>query len=192
MRLPTRNYTRPGFYFITICTKNRIPWFGDIHQQRMRLSDIGNIVERCWCEIPAHFRHMTLDEYVVMPDHIHGILVMGERDMRSDMASVGHGIIPTTLAQTPGHEIVNIPRVGVPHAEPLHESRRHHRTQWKSGCLGAIINQFKSACSRYIHRDYPDFAWQRGYHDRIIRHDNSLDQIRSYIKTNPKRWKLSE
>ncbi len=82
-RLPARDYARPGYYFVTICTKHRIPWFGEIYDGQMRSSDIGKIIAQCWHAIPMHFPHITLDAYVVMPDHVHGILIMGKRNMQS-------------------------------------------------------------------------------------------------------------
>ncbi|HNF28553.1 MAG TPA: hypothetical protein PKV80_29075, partial [Leptospiraceae bacterium] len=73
-RLKAWDYSTPGCYFITICTKNREPYFGKIEDGEMYLSDIGAIAENFWKEIPKHFPNIQLDESVIMPDHIHGIL----------------------------------------------------------------------------------------------------------------------
>ncbi len=79
-RLRGYDYTRAGTYFLTICTFERECVFGDVVDGVMRLSEVGEIVERCWLEIPAHFRHVNLDEFQVMPNHLHGIVhIVGTR-----------------------------------------------------------------------------------------------------------------
>ncbi len=182
-RLPTRDYTRSGYYFVTICTKHRIPWFGEIHDGQMRLSDIGKITAQCWHAIPIHFPYIRLDAYVVMPDHVHGILKMGKR------TPFDCGIISTTCVgacnlHAPTRMADTIPK-GI-NVETLDTIKPIRRPQ--SGSLGSIINQFKRACTYQIKYDgHPDFAWQRGYHDRIIRDNDALEQIRCYIRTNPSR-----
>ena len=75
-RIPDWDYRRDGAYFITICTKNRIHFFGEINQRKMILSEIGKIAEECWLKIEGHFPNVHLRKYVVMPDHIHGIIVI--------------------------------------------------------------------------------------------------------------------
>ena len=76
LRYPGRDYTHPGKYFVTICTANKTEWFGTIINAEMRLSEIGSIAFKLWCEIPQHFPYITLDEYVIMPNHIHGIIII--------------------------------------------------------------------------------------------------------------------
>lgn len=75
-RLQGYNYSQNGWYFVTICTKDRKEWFGKIQSQKMILNKIGNIVKKCFLKIPKHFSDVKLDEYVVMPNHIHGIIVI--------------------------------------------------------------------------------------------------------------------
>jgi REP element-mobilizing transposase RayT len=75
-RLPTYNYGRSGVYFITICVQNKLPAFGSITNGRMTLSAIGEVVAICWTEIPMHYDGVRLDEWVIMPDHVHGILIL--------------------------------------------------------------------------------------------------------------------
>ena len=76
IRLKGWDYGSLGYYFVTICTQNREPLFGDITNGNMALNEIGCIVEKCWQDIPAHFPHVHLDEFIVMPNHFHGIIVM--------------------------------------------------------------------------------------------------------------------
>ena len=78
IRLPGYDYSRAGAYFVTICVQDRACLFGDIADGVMRLNDAGRVVERCWHEIPIHFPHVELDEFVIMPNHVHGIIVIVE------------------------------------------------------------------------------------------------------------------
>lgn len=78
IRLPGYDYSRAGAYFVTICAQDRACLFGDIADGVMRLNDAGRVVERCWHEIPIHFPHVELDEFVIMPNHVHGIIVIVE------------------------------------------------------------------------------------------------------------------
>ena len=79
IRLPEYDYTLPGAYFVTICTYKRAHLFGQVIDGGMQLSRYGQIAHACWEEIPAHFPHVELDAFVVMPNHIHGIIVVGAR-----------------------------------------------------------------------------------------------------------------
>lgn len=74
-RLKKWDYSAPGHYFITICTKDRKCLFGNVTRGKMILSEMGKIAEQYWREIPDHFNHVKLDEFVVMPNHIHGIII---------------------------------------------------------------------------------------------------------------------
>lgn len=76
IRLQGYDYSQPGGYFITICTHNRKCLFGDVVNGEMILNAFGDIVKNCWLEIPEHFPHVGLDEYVIMPDHVHGIIII--------------------------------------------------------------------------------------------------------------------
>ena len=79
IRLPNYDYTSSGYYFVTICTDDRNYYFGSIENGDMQLSDYGKIAQFCWVEIPNHFKHALLDEYIIMPNHIHGILILTDR-----------------------------------------------------------------------------------------------------------------
>jgi hypothetical protein len=83
------DYSQNGFYFVTICTKNREMFFGDIKNEKIKLSDIGLIANKFWLEIPSHFPFVVLDEYAIMPDHIHGII-----KINNNPANVGTGHCP--------------------------------------------------------------------------------------------------
>jgi len=169
IRLAGYDYSWAGAYFVTICAHDRICQFGDIMNGEMRLNDAGRIVERCWREIPAHFPHVELDEFVIMPNHIHGILV-----------------ITNTLG-------TNDNIVGATHASPLQQTNRPCGP--KSRSIAAIVGSFKSAVTKRINemRGAPGEAvWQRNYYEHIIRDDESLNRIREYIMTNTIRWEEDE
>ena len=83
-RLQDYDYSQTGYYLVTICNQDRVNHFGGIEKGQMKLNDIGQIVTDCWRGIPEHFRNTTLDEFVVMPNHIHGIIIIvGNADLRS-------------------------------------------------------------------------------------------------------------
>ena len=149
-----------GWYFVTICTHARICHFGTIHNGFMCLSDIGSIIVDEWIKTPIIRPYVELDKWIVMPNHMHGII------------TIAHRAIPTGMVGTP--------RRGVP---------TNPQSAWKPGCLGSIVCQFKMACTKRIRAaGFHDFAWQPRFHDVIIRNGTSLHHIRRYIMDNPATW----
>ena len=155
-RLPNWDYSNSGYYFITICTKERKHYFGEIVNNKMALSKMGATVHKYWFEIPNHFPFVELNEFMVMPNHIHGIIII-----KNDMSNVE---TPKLGVSTTGKTILK---------------------NWKSGCLGAIINQYKRICTMNIRKKYSYFSWQSRFYDNIIRTEKSLYYIRQYIRENP-------
>lgn len=156
------DYTTPGHYFITICTQDMRPYFGSIQNGEVILNDLGHFAEQCWLKIPEHYPHVELDEFIIMPDHVHGILVLKEifNDASRDTAC---------RVSTNG----------------LKDSLRQFGPQHGKS-LSAIIGSYKSAVTRGLRLKYePHFSWQQNYHDRIIRSDEELQNIRDYIRNNP-------
>ena len=88
MRLPGYDYRQTGAYFVTICTYNRVPLFGEIRGDEMQLNEAGRIVQSVWDKLPEHYPHVELDAWVVMPNHVHGIITL------VDPANVGAGLRP--------------------------------------------------------------------------------------------------
>jgi REP element-mobilizing transposase RayT len=160
IRLMGWDYGSAGLYFVTIGVQGRQSLLGRLGKGAIDLSDAGRIVARCWTELLHHFPQVALDEWVVMPDHFHGIVsIDGVCPHRRGEA----GRAPTT-------------------ADTL--------TTATTPALGDIIGSFKSASTRSIRLklDAPDLrVWQRGYHDRIIRNAEELDRVRKYIMENPHR-----
>ena len=87
-RLKGYNYSKPGNYFITVCSKNREPIFGELKNGRINLSMAGKIVSECWFDLPNHYPNIILDEFIIMPNHIHGIIRIENRLNRK----INHGI----------------------------------------------------------------------------------------------------
>lgn len=172
IRLKEYNYSQPGNYFITVCALTREAVFGVIRDQEMIRNKNGEIVVDCWQEIPSHFPHVETDAFVVMPDHIHGIITI----LDSTEYIVGSR-----------HDVRMTHDVGARHASPLPE--RPNRT--KPGSLGAVIGSFKSAVSKRINQNLGtqgSSIWQRNYYEHIIRNDKDLNRIRLYIHNNPANW----
>jgi len=93
-RLQNYDYSRPGWYFVTICTKNRVEYFGKIQDNEMHFNTCGKIAQKCWFDLPNHYRNIHLDKWVIMPNHMHGIVVID--DFSDDV--VGAGLKPSPTA----------------------------------------------------------------------------------------------
>jgi putative transposase len=129
----------------------------------MELSEIGLLVKKYWCEIPNHFGFVKLDEFVVMPDHIHGIIII---DKPNDGTTT----------------IVEKPKLG---ASTVGDTK--HK-KWKSGTLGVIINQYKRICTLNSRKINRDFCWQSRFYDTVVRDKESFNRIAKYIRDNPVKW----
>ncbi len=173
-RLQNWDYGSNAPYFVTICTKNRVHYFGEIVYTAklavytMQLSEIGTIAQQFWMEIPKHFPFVHLHEFVVMPNHVHGILVFNKPD--------------DTSAPT-----VETPKLGVSTTAPQNRTAGAS-TKWKPGTLGVVINQYKRICTIHARKINANFDWQSRFHDHIIRNDESYQKIKNYIQTNPAKW----
>ncbi len=175
-------YSSRGTYFVTICTQNRVNYLGEIIDNEMKLSEIGEISYRFWFEIPNHFSFVLLDEFVVMPNHIHGIIIINDNVPKSIIETP---IIETPIVETPD---VEMPNLGVSTGE-INKKRTHNASlKWKSGTLGVVINQYKRICTINARKTDPNFAWQPNYHDHIIKTNQAYENIKNYISNNPKNW----
>ncbi len=158
------DYAKNGTYFITICTKNREHFFGECKNDKMKLSTIGAIIQGFWYEIPKHFIFVELGEFVVMPNHIHGILILNKK---TDENST---------------EIM-----------PIEDNKdfvqQRFRNQGKN-TVSSIIGSFKSVCTKHINLLYPDyFGWQELFWDIIVKEEEEFVRISNYILNNPINWK---
>ena len=175
-RLKHWDYAAPGFYFVTICTRGRELFLGNITKSKMMLSPIGGIARQCWDDIPTHFPNCRLDARVIMPNHIHGIIVLVE---------TRHG------ASLPGASPRGAsPRGASPRgASPPGASPPGRFGPLQSGSLPAIINAYKGSVKRRCNQNgFGDFAWQPRFYDHVIRGESELHRIRQYIANNPAKW----
>jgi REP-associated tyrosine transposase len=170
IRLRGYDYSQSGAYFVTICTQDLQCLFGEMVNSKMVLNNAGQMVELIWSELPERFPHVKLDEFVIMPNHFHGIMVFcrGESCIR-----------PKTDEQLKGEYKIRL-----------------YGTL--PGTLGRIMQAFKSITThKYIagvkQKQWPPFPgklWQRNYYERIVRDENELNDIRKYIMDNPRKWDL--
>jgi REP element-mobilizing transposase RayT len=165
MRLQGYDYSRPGYYFITICVQNMEHLFGAVVDGKMILNDFGEVASDYWQQIDIRYPNTIIHEHVIMPNHIHGVI-----------------------------EIVNpAPFLGAIHESPLRKGlnpelyRKHRRKM----LIPKIIGWYKMNTAKQINliRKTPGIKlWQRNYYDHIIRNEESLFHIQEYIKNNPRKW----
>ena len=181
IRLKGYDYSQSGAYFVTICTQNRECLFGDISDGEMRLNYAGQMVRDVWNDLPIKYRGVEIDEFVVMPNHVHGIIVI-----------VGAPLVGAHSSGTVNHDIEN--RAGTRPA-PTGESETGQPRR-VAPTLGDVIGSFKSITT---HQDtdgvrqhnwlaFNSKLWQRNYYEHIIRDEEEIDRIRQYIIDNPGKW----
>lgn len=161
MRLNNYDYRTPGWYFVTICVKNKQCLFGEIRNGIVGLNQIGLKAFKNWQAIPDHFDHVQLDEFIVMPNHLHGLIGIksfpdvNRRDVVTDE----------------------------------NKNQRMSEISPKSGSLGTIIRSYKGSVTSWCNRNRIEyFNWQTNYYDQIVRDKKSFNRIREYIYYNPIRW----
>jgi putative transposase len=164
IRLNGYDYTRPGAYFVTICTQNKECIFGDVVNGEFHLNDYGNIIELEWMKTGNIRKNVNLDVFAIMPNHFHGIIMINDdeisRATNREISGAIHRIAPTSRTLIPNS-------------------------------IGSIIGQFKSITTKNIRKiGFQDFKWQRNYYEHIIRNEDNLDEIREYIANNPLKWEL--
>jgi putative transposase len=210
--LRARDYSSPGNYFVTLCTQDRRLLFGDVVDGVMRLNDAGRAVESFWNEIPRHFPHAELDEFVIMPNHLHGIIRIVEHgwpSMESPVRAIGIPIVPGMwVAGANGSDVgANSWGVGAnndsawrPHAcgnsplqdpHPMTQIRpvTRQRPRGTSRTIGSMVRGVKIFGTRWmLAHGHFGAVWQRNYHDHIIRNERSLERVRVYIRNNPANW----
>jgi len=174
IRLTAYDYARTGAYFVTICARDRECLFGVVEDGEMRLSPLGRIVDATWSALPRHYRHVVPDAFVVMPNHVHGIIVLVD-----DSAGVRAGLsLDRELEiRSTGPSPLAAGSATQPHRHPLPE----------------IVRAFKTFSARQINqlRRTPGTpVWQRNYYEHVIRDERALGLIRRYIRDNPGHWEF--
>ena len=167
------DYGWNGAYFITICTQNREHFFGEINEGKITLSRLGVIADVLWHEIPNHSKYAELGDFVVMPNHIHGILILD----KPDTVETGHALSLPTFQQT-----------SAPISKPSSIGQNRFQNIGKN-TVSSIIGSYKSAVTKHANRLGFENGWQSRFHDHIIRNDAEYQRISDYIIHNPTHWK---
>jgi REP element-mobilizing transposase RayT len=174
-RLQHWDYGWTAACFVTICTKNRVSFFGEVKEGKMQLSHVGIIADICWHEIKQHAENIELDVFVVMPNHVHGILIL-------------NGSLPDVMVETRHALSLPSPSPSQSSAPPEKSiGQKRFQNQGKN-TLSSIIGGYKSAMTKHSHRLGFDFAWQVSFHDHVIQDEQSLFRIQNYILNNPGNW----
>ena len=159
-RLAKWDYGSNAGYFVTICTRDRACTFGEVINGEMRYSRPGEISVMCCEQIPVHFPFVDLDGYVVMPNHVHLLLIFNKTDS---------GIQPLKGTNNPGACQGNL-------FGPQSQN------------LASVVRGFKVGVTKFTQEEHLPFAWQPRYHDHIIRDSKELEVLREYVTHNPARW----
>ncbi len=173
IRLPSYDYSQDGWYFVTICTQNPKYMFGEIVKDQMHLNNAGSMVKTWWQKVTNKFPSAQTDEYVVMPNHFHGIINIV-------------GAAPCGRPNLGGHP------------DPDNTNNKLGQPYKVAPTLGDIVNWFKTmTTNRYIRgvkqNSWPRFSgklWQRNYYEHIIRNEDELNHLHRYIADNPANWQI--
>lgn len=189
-RLQTWNYAHNGLYFVTICTANQACLFGeivetqcfaslaDIPDNPMQLNDLGKIVEEEWLKTPQLRPDMNLElnEYVVMPNHFHAIIYIGENAYNDPYTT------HDDLSSGDAKHCVSTSDI----YDAIFNIKNRFGPQYKN--LASIIRGFKAAVTIYARTNRIPFNWQARFHDHIITSNDEYIRIANYITDNPLKW----
>jgi len=184
IRLTGYDYSQCGYYFITVCTQGRRCLFGEIEKGQMILNDAGKMIGRWWNELKNKYANIEIDEYVIMPNHCHGIINI--------IGTVGTGPVGADLRVCPENDLVEHTKTvkGEHTGSPLQGSPLRRRPIYK------IVQWFKTMTTNEYIRNvkqnhwepFEGKLWQRNYYEQIVRDEISLRRMREYIVNNPYQW----
>lgn len=160
IRLPGYDYAQPGAYFVTLCVQQRACLFGEIADREMVRNEAGDMVESWWNKLPQKFPTCETDAFVIMPNHVHGIIVMNEA-VEADLR-----IGPDRRG---AHSRTALPRI----------------VQWFKTM---ITNAYIRGVNEGEWTPFHGRLWQRSYYEHIVRSDDDLDRVREYTISNPLNW----
>ena len=171
LRLQSYNYTQPGYYHTIIATQLGRPCFGEVVAGEMHLNTLGQIAQDCLLSLPTRFSNMELDHFVVMPNHVHALILLTESLSRPSACT---GQMPTRF-------------------QPYWRTLESEQSPIGAVPLYEMMRTFKALTSYHVRRkgQMPSFAWQSGYYERILaENERFLDNVRQYISNNPLKWEL--
>ena len=173
IRLKNYDYSSNGAYFITICTKDREYFFGEIKNGMIDLSKIGKIAKQFWQEIETIHNFIILDEWIIMPNHLHGIIF------------VQNNVIPLAGRDTPVACLYKNDK------NDKNDNNQRKFGQLQKQSIASVINHYKGITQKWANKNkYSQFSWQKNYYEHIIRNEYELNSIREYIFYNPMNWKI--
>ncbi len=208
-RLPAWNYASDGRYFLTICTQGKKCFFGEVMQGEMQLSPIGEIAQKFWYEIPNQFSNCDIDVFCVMPNHIHGILIINQTQdavvreeivVKEDAIDSINSEEDAVNSQSKEDAVNSHSKEDAVNSQSKEDAMNRVSTRRGGGVTGLfnpmlsknsvskIVRWYKGRCTFEINQIYQDFGWQERFHDEIIRDEFALDRIRQYIINNPINW----
>ena len=172
IRLKGHDYSQTGAYFVTVCSRSRECLFGDVVDGKMILNDAGRMVRDVWEELPKYYPRVDIDAFVIMPNHVHAIIVLTD-----GMVGAGPRARPDPMTLT-GQPQGVAPMLSLP--DVVHRFKSLATARFRHGIL-------KLSCPPFNKR-----LWQRNYYEHIIRNDHDLFNIRQYIDSNPAKWEEDE
>jgi putative transposase len=194
IRMPGYDYGSAGDYFVTICVENRECLFGDIAEGKMVLNDAGRMIQTVWEELPEFYPGVGIDAFQIMPNHVHGIIILVGATPRGCPDPTG----PRGCQNEKG-----------PHARPDQTGQPRDVVGQPQGVaptgdttggmsLPDVVHRFKTLTSRkYVSGvkqnhwfPFSGKLWQRNYYEHVVRNDAELLRMRKYILDNPRRWHL--
>ena len=193
-RLQNWDYGENGAYFITICVKNMVCYFGNVETRliasvqdddnaiwEMELNELGKIAYRNWENIPNQFPYVELGSFVIMPNHMHGILIINKMKLPSDT-------VETRLIASNNDAETRL----IASVQSQNENKKGGFAGDKNPMLNEnisrIIRWYKGRCSFEMRKIHADFEWLSRFHDHIIRNSKSFETIQTYIENNPSKW----
>jgi putative transposase len=197
IRLQGYDYSQSGAYFITICTQDKKCLFGKISTPidgypRMVLNDAGKMVQTIWDEIPSFYPEITTDEFVIMPNHIHGIIMIVGKDVNNIVGATPRGCPPPTDG--------NVGAGRNARQNSQNQSSGQPRGVAPTMSLADAVHRFKTMTTkRYADGvkqngwlPFPGKLWQRNYWEHVVRDESDLHEIREYIVNNPAKWEFDK
>ncbi|MCF6175204.1 MAG: hypothetical protein L3J71_05520 [Victivallaceae bacterium] len=179
-RLKNWDYSDDGWFFITICSKDRKSIFGEIINGEMYFNNNGNIVKKCWFDLPHHYLNLILGAFVVMPNHIHGIMIIDNRRFyNGDNIDVGNNVetgLKPVSTQSPQQS-----RSPQSFSRPI--SKRHGIFEFVRA-----LKTFSSRRINEINNTSGTSQWQTRFYDHLIRNKADLQRVENYILNNPSIW----
>ncbi|MBC7426817.1 MAG: transposase [Bacteroidia bacterium] len=189
LRLQNWDYSSEGSCFITICTQNRVQYFGEIEEGELVISEMGQIAQKIWEKIPNQFPFIELRDYVIMPNHIHGILFINKQTVdtrfiasqseHSFQSDLSFKFNTSTDIETNFIDSSELKKTG---------GFANEKNPMLHNNISRVIRWFKGRCTYEIRKIHADFKWQSRFYDHIIRNSESFGIIQNYIKSNPENW----